>query len=89
MPLTDDEATLRARLAANLRAAREAAGLTQSQVAHELRIGEMQPSRWELGNATPHAVMLYRLTALLGVSMDSLFEEVAAPTANLNHEVNP
>lgn len=67
------DAELTATLAENLARARARKGLKQRDVAMALNIGEMQISRWERAEATPHAVSLWRLANLYGVPIDVLF----------------
>lgn len=50
-----------ANIPANLKAAREAAGFKQRELAALLEIGEMQVSRWERGIVLPNHANLIRL----------------------------
>jgi DNA-binding transcriptional regulator YiaG len=56
------------------RAIREAAGVTQAQVAAELGVGRVTVARWELGTRTPRGDLRLRYIAIL----DELREAVAA-----------
>ena len=62
---------------ANLRALREARGLTQKQVAFVFGMRTMAISNWETGRSWPHASYLPRLARLLEASLADLFGEAA------------
>lgn len=68
MIVTDD----RKRFGARLQAAREAARLTQLQVASRFGVGKGTVSAWETGRGVPDAFVLRGLARLYGVSADSL-----------------
>jgi transcriptional regulator with XRE-family HTH domain len=58
-----------------LRAAREAAGLSQSQLARELGVESQTVSRWERGVAKPPLDTIVRLASALRVTAGKLMEE--------------
>ncbi len=74
-----DDALARARLRRNLpgprarRALRVAAGLSQRDVAQELRVSRVQVSRYESGDRVPRPEIAARYAALL----DRLRQEIA------------
>ena len=57
----------------NLKAARDAQGLTQREVAHALGIDSFQVSRWELGKVRPSDETLVRLAEVLGLDYAEFF----------------
>jgi transcriptional regulator with XRE-family HTH domain len=61
-----------------IRAARQAAGLTQVEVAARLNVQQATVSHWETGRKSPTTANLVRLAFLLGVNVDTLIDEVAA-----------
>lgn len=67
------------RIGENLRAARTATGLTQLELG--VKIGLNGPeagahvSRWETGGREPRFSTLQRIANVLGVSLDSLFQQ--------------
>lgn len=64
----------------NLAAAREAAGLTQKDLAEKLNVNWSTISRWEGGRMEPRLEPALRIAALLGVPVTELFpvdEQVA------------
>ena len=61
------------RWAANLRAARLSAHLTQSKLARLLDIDQQNISRWENGRAVPRDDMKFRLAEFFGVAAADLF----------------
>ena len=60
-------------LAHNLRAVREAKGLTLKDVVKATGYTEVSISRWETGTRIPKATVLYNLAKFYGVSIDRLF----------------
>ena len=56
-----------------LRKARNAAKLTQENIATELGVSKSQVSAWETGKESPSIKHLPKLRKVLGVSLDSLF----------------
>ena len=62
----------RAALGARLRAAREAAGLTQREVQRRAGIEQATVSRMENGSQEPSSLELWRLAVLYGVSVAAL-----------------
>lgn len=59
----------------NLRAAREARGLTQKDLAQQLYVTRQTVSRWETGARYPDLYMTKRLAAFLDLSVDALLGE--------------
>lgn len=57
----------------NLKEKRESAGLTQEDVAIQLRVGRTTVSMWETGESMPRADKLPKLAALYGCNIDDLF----------------
>ena len=55
-----------------LKAARQAAGLTQGQLAEKVGCQQRDISRWENGHREPVASTLKKLALALGCSMDDL-----------------
>ncbi len=60
--------------ARNLRAAREAAGMTQEQLALASGLDMANVSRYETGRREPGVRVIVRLAAALGVQAGKLFE---------------
>ncbi|MBR2697535.1 MAG: helix-turn-helix transcriptional regulator [Clostridia bacterium] len=59
-----------------LKRCREAAGLSQPQLAAALGLTRMAVSAWETGTALPQADKLPAIARVLGCSIDELFREV-------------
>ena len=55
-----------------LRAAREAAGLTQTQLADKVGVQQRDISRWETGRREPGVLIVKKMAQALGCSMDDL-----------------
>ena len=62
-----------------LRARRLAAGLTQSEVAEALGIGQTAVSQWEQYGVNPNADKLPQLAKLYGCKIDDLFDDTDRP----------
>lgn len=77
MPITEQE------LAARLRHAREAAGLTQEEVGRKLGLPRSSVAQMELGNRDVSSLELDRLASLYGRSLDELLAEAFDPEATL------
>lgn len=60
---------LKARVGANIRAARKSRGLTQAQLARRLEMESLNISRWERGMVVPRAENLVRLADELGYDL--------------------
>ena len=69
----------RFRFAANLRRARQTAGLKQRDLADRLFVSPQTVSKWEQGLTFPDIENLCRLAALLGVTVDALLADDRAP----------
>ena len=84
---SDDQATLGDRIAA----AREAAGLSQKELARRLGVGEETMVRWEDDRAEPRANRLSMLSGMLGVSLRWLLngegDGPAADAGDVPHEI--
>lgn len=63
-------------LTANMRAARERAGLTQEEVGNASGVGQAQYNRYENGRVDPSVGVLVRIAASLGVSAGELLDGV-------------
>jgi transcriptional regulator with XRE-family HTH domain len=57
---------------ATIRQLRQAAGLTQAELAHRVGVQTSQVSRWERGTAEPSARHARRLARALGVAVEAL-----------------
>jgi transcriptional regulator with XRE-family HTH domain len=64
-------------IGARLKAAREAAGLTQEDVAEKLRVHAVTVSRWETAGVRARSDTLVRLAELYGLSVDALVSGAA------------
>lgn len=53
---------------------RQAAGLTQNQLAKKLHVSRSSIAMWETGKSHPRASMLVELSKVLGVTVDQLLE---------------
>lgn len=62
----------------NLRKARLERRLTQEALGVKLGIAPQTISKWERGESLPDAVLLPKLTEILGISLDRLFDQKAA-----------
>lgn len=58
----------------NIKACREAAGMTQRQLAEAVNTDQTSIARYETGGRTPSVEMLRRLSSALGVSAATLME---------------
>jgi transcriptional regulator with XRE-family HTH domain len=56
----------------NLKLARTAAGMTQTELADKLGIAQKQLSRYERGEQTPSVEMAVRMADALGIDMNTL-----------------
>jgi transcriptional regulator with XRE-family HTH domain len=65
-------------LADRVRRYRQAAGLTQAQLARRLEVEQSTVSAWENGRKTPTIANVARIAAVLDVSIDDLVGGVAA-----------
>ncbi len=59
----------------NIRSRREAAGLTQSELAEKLFVSFQAVSAWERGQSVPDLENAVRLSGLFGVSVDALIKD--------------
>lgn len=55
-----------------LRAARQAAGMTQTQLAEAIGCKQKDVSRWEAGTVEPGVLTVKKMAQALGCSMDDL-----------------
>jgi len=62
-----------------IRVAREAAGITVRELARRVDVSASHVSQVERGLASFSVRSLYNVVSILGVSMDSLFEETNTP----------
>jgi transcriptional regulator with XRE-family HTH domain len=65
-----------------VRKKRISAGLTQSEVASHLGLSYSTVAMWETGASHPRAIMLPRIAALYGCTVDELLREDSAPPAH-------
>ena len=70
-------------LAKNLKRFRAARSLTQEQAAEALGVSAQTVSRWECGTTLPDVLLLPRIAALYGVTIDDLYRETSVVYANL------
>lgn len=54
--------------------ARTAAGLSQAKVSEKIGVSDAAVSMWETGKTKPRAVLLPKIAALYGCSIDDLLE---------------
>ena len=59
---------------ANLKQARESAGITQVSLAEMLGVRQKDISRWERNDRTPNVLTFGRLCKAVGVSADTILE---------------
>ena len=59
---------------ANLKQARESAGITQVSLAEMLGVRQKDISRWERNDRTPNILTFGRLCKAVGVSADTILE---------------
>lgn len=69
----------RTEFGARLHAAREAAGLSQAQVADKLGITQAAYAFWERRNVALRAEQIEQVAAILGVTAEQLFAAAAKP----------
>lgn len=67
--------------------ARTVAGLTQAQLAAQLKISSQQVSRWERGTAVPGAKVLPRLAGALGIPEQELYMAAIAASQQETKQV--
>ena len=60
---------------------REAAGMTQSDLAERIHVGRTVIANWETGVSLPRADILPSLAATLGCTIDDLYVAETADTA--------
>lgn len=56
----------------NIKAKREAKGMTQQELADKLFVSRQTVSRWESGARTPDIIMCKKITLVLGIALDDL-----------------
>ena len=64
-------------LGARIRAARQAAGLSQEKLAERLGLTRQAVTKWETGQSAPSTENLLRLAEVLGVPVSTLLDEAA------------
>ena len=64
-------------LGARIRAARQAAGLSQEKLAEQLGLTRQAVTKWETGQSAPSTENLLRLAEVLGVPVSTLLDEAA------------
>ncbi len=60
-------------LGVNIKKLRLATGMTQRQLAYQLRISVQAVSKWERGLTYPDVTLLLPIAELFGVTLDELF----------------
>ena len=60
-------------LGVNIKKMRLATGMTQRQLAYQLRISVQAVSKWERGLTYPDVTLLLPIAELFGVTLDELF----------------
>jgi ribosome-binding protein aMBF1 (putative translation factor) len=79
-----DAANLRERIAKDLRALREGAGLTQVQLAERLRVKQPVVAKIESGNTMPDLMTVHRFAHALGYLVDPpSYRPMPAKAANI------
>lgn len=68
-----------------IRARRQLAGWSQSQLADRLDVESMQVSRWERGESTPSLPSLRRLADAFGCTLDELVPRPAGTAIRRDH----
>lgn len=58
----------------DLKALREAHDLTQHALADQLGVKQCTVAKWETGVAVPRLPMMFRLSVVLGVPMEALWD---------------
>lgn len=83
--MKDSNETTNTIFAENLRKLRIKKGLSQAQLGEQLFVNRSTVARWENGSRLPDAVMISRLSGLLGVDVNTLFSplEKAACSPNV------
>jgi transcriptional regulator with XRE-family HTH domain len=71
--MKDSNETTNTIFAENLRKLRIKKGLLQAQLGEQLFVNRSTVARWENGSRLPDAVMISRLSGLLGVDVNTLF----------------
>lgn len=69
--------SLKQRFSANLRRAREAAGLTKAELSRRVEVHPTHVCFWENGKRMPRLDTLVKLVSVLEVSADELIEGMA------------
>lgn len=70
-------------LGENIKQARNAKNMTQAQLAEALSVSPQAVSKWETSETYPDGSMLVPLANLLGVSLDTLFDNKMEPRTAL------
>ncbi len=68
-------------IGSTIHALRNAAGLSQEELAGQLGVSRQAVSKWELGKATPDTASIVALSELFHVSTDTLLKGAAPPAA--------
>lgn len=68
-------------IGSTIQALRNAAGLSQEELAGQLGVSRQAVSKWELGKATPDTASIVALSELFHVSTDTLLKGAAPPAA--------
>lgn len=78
-PVSKGEEEFREAFGKAVRAAREAAGLTQRQLAERADVADKYLSRVEVGAALPSVFVASKLARALGLPLDTLTDAAASP----------
>lgn len=70
----------------NIKSARLAANLKQSELAAMLNVGQTTISNWETGYSSPDIESLKKMAYIFKVSVDELLGDEKAPTVEQNGE---
>lgn len=73
---------MREELGGRIRRAREAAGLTQNELAQRINARESQVSLWESGKNEPRVSTLRQIAEALGVRLAALLSDDDEPSAS-------
>ncbi len=74
-------------LGENIRTYREAASMTQEQMASHLHISPQAISKWERDESMPDSALLPALADVLGVSIDRLFDRKTVTTDDVVYAI--
>lgn len=79
-PTASEDNDTRYRIGANIRVARECAGLTQTELAELLGTGQSVVARYERGGMDPNAMRIYQIADALGIHAQDLVTDTGNET---------